>query len=107
MSPSLSVSAFQPLPIVFEQPSSMRDDRIVCAEGGEVVDVFGGCQRFAFAFQLVFSVFEIFCRGAIEGEVDVFAWFVAGFFDRLQDKVEGFAGGGDVGRKATFVADAC
>ena len=98
---------FPSLPIVFRAAVFNRDDRIVGAEGGEVVDVFGGCERFAFAFELVFSVFEILCRGSVEGEVNVFACFVACLFDRLQDKVEGFAGGGDVGRKASFIADAC
>jgi hypothetical protein len=98
---------FPALPVVFRAAVFDRDDRIVGAERSEVVDVFGGCERFAFAFELVFSVFEILCRGAVEGEVNVFARRVACLFDRLQDKVERFAGGGNVGRKAAFIANAC
>ena len=96
---------FPASPVVFCHAVFDRDDRVVSAESGEVVSVFFRGQRFAFALHLVFAIDEVFGRCAVESEVDVFASFVARFFNRGQDEVESLTGRFQCRCETTFVAD--
>ncbi len=92
-------------PVVLGHAVLDRDDRVVVAEFRQIVGVFLGRQRNAFAFHLILAVDVIFGRGAIESQIDVLTRFVACFFDGLQNKVQRNAGRFQSGGKATFVAD--
>ena len=60
-----------------------------------------------FTVEPVSAIPEILGRGAIEREHHILAGPVSCRFDRGHDEVERFGGAGQIGGKATFVADCC
>ena len=103
------MSFFQPAQSFSAKPSSIEMIGILRAEFLVVGDHVVGRADFAVGLLedvgFLGLVVEL-AGGAVEGDEDFFAEFVAGFFHRGGDGVEGVLGGGEVGGEAAFVADA-
>ena len=97
---------FPALPIVFGHAIFDRDNRVIGAKLGQIVGVFGRCQRFAFAHHLVFAAPVIFGRGTIKRQINILARHIARFFDRCQNQIQRRAGAFQIGGKAAFIAQA-
>ena len=91
-------------PVVFCQTVFNGDDRIFFNQVCQVVHHLGAGLGCAFCQHMVFAVFIEFTCRYVHGQHNVFACFVAGFFNGFHDNVQGFRVGFQVGSEAAFIS---
>ena len=109
LSPSLSVSSFQPSQSSSARPSSIETMGYWRAQSSQKstissLEVSSRLSDFLKTYLLVFLVVEL-AGGGVERDGDLLAGLVAGRCDGFEDELEGFVVGLEVGREAAFVAD--
>ena len=105
LSPSRSVSSFQPSKSSSAQPSSIETIGNAVDEAGQVVDHARLIEGLAFAGQHVAAVLEELGGGRVQPQPEVLAGLVAGRLARLDDEAQGLVGRGQVRGEAALVAD--
>ncbi len=96
---------FPAVPVVFAAAVFDRADRILVSPVGQEVDHRAGIEFFAVDLVDAFGFVVEFGRGDIQGDLNLFARLVAGFFDRFHDQIERFDVAAQVGSETAFVAD--
>ena len=101
----LLVEQFPAVPVIFGHAVFKADDGEAVAPIGPEIDQFGAAQLLAFNRQIVATRFGVveFGGGRVEGNKDLFARFVPGLLNRLQNHFHGFHIAAQAGSKAPFV----
>ena len=98
---------FPAFPIVFGTTVFDCDDWVFINPCSKQVNELSGSEGFAFAFKVVFAVFEELSGSNVHTQEYVNAWFVASFFDRCDDCCDCFFVGSEVRSESAFVAYSC